>query len=165
VERAVRRFRAGVQGLDVLYTFGNGRVGGPAEWVPYIGAGPSLRLSHRGFETDDDDSNNVDVEPDDSAEPQSFRLQRYGLQRRQNFIAGARRQNGFFVELKATAWVASNIRSWRSTSEQLKGPPRLRRRGALLGPQKHRRVSSTRAPGGNPGRSGGCPQEQRGNRY
>jgi hypothetical protein len=156
VERAVRRFRLGVQGgigldpelimvaahatfgpvfrrgvdfrpgvevglgelttllainLDVIYKFGAAGSGPTAEWVPYIGAGPSMGLSHRGFETDGDDSDNVDVENDDGLEGQNrFDFSDTDFNGGMNFIAGARRQNGLFLELKATAWGVSNIR-------------------------------------------------------
>jgi hypothetical protein len=83
--------------LDVIYTLPGATRG--TRWTPYAGAGPNFALSHRGFESDDDtdDVNRFDFS-DTDFEP--------GF----NFVAGARRQNGFFLEMKATAYGVSNIR-------------------------------------------------------
>jgi hypothetical protein len=95
--------------LDVLYTFGANA--GDSEWVPYIGAGPSMGLSHRGFDTTDENPDNVDVEQDGAVAGRNrFDFSDTDFNGGMNFIAGARRQNGLFVELKATAWGVSNIR-------------------------------------------------------
>ena len=139
VERAVRRFRMGVQGgvgldpeliifgahgafgpfftpnvefrpgveigvgevttalsinLDVLYTLPGATRG--TRWTPYIGAGPNFSLSHRSFEADDDFDR---FDFSDTSFKGGF-----------NFIAGARAQNGMFLELKGTAYGVSNIR-------------------------------------------------------
>ena len=83
--------------LDVLYTLpGGARSGG---WTPYVGAGPNFALSHRGFESDDsdDDRNRFDFSDTD-------------FEGGVNFIAGARRRNGMFLEMKATAYGVSNVR-------------------------------------------------------
>ena len=143
VERAVRRFRIGVQGgvgldpelimfgghaafgpifnrniefrpgvefgvgevttlfginLDVLYA-----LPGPARgagWAPYIGAGPNFALSHRGFDSDDDDDDDRN----------RFDFSDTDFEGGINFIAGARRRNGMFLEMKATAYGVSNVR-------------------------------------------------------
>jgi len=140
VERAVRRFRIGVEGgvgldpelimfgahgafapifhrnvefrpgvefgvgelttlfginLDVLYTLPGGS--GGTRWVPYVGTGPNFSLSHRGFEADEDDGSRFDFGDTD-------------FEGGFNFIAGARKQNGMFLEMKATAYGVSNIR-------------------------------------------------------
>ena len=73
--------------LDVLYTLPGGARG--AGWSPYVGAGPNFALSHRGFESDEseDDQNRFDFSDTDFEG---------GL----NFIAGARRRNGMFLEMK-----------------------------------------------------------------
>ena len=83
--------------LDVLYTLPGAARG--TRWTPYAGAGPNFALSHRGFESDDDvdDANRFDFS-DTDFEP--------GF----NFVAGARTQGGFFLEMKATAYGVSNIR-------------------------------------------------------
>ncbi len=83
--------------LDVLYTLPGGARG--AGWTPYVGAGPNFALSHRGFESDEteDDQNRFDFSDTDFEG---------GL----NFIAGARRRNGMFLEMKATAYGVSNVR-------------------------------------------------------
>ena len=142
VERAVRRFRIGVEGgvgldpelimfgahgafgplftrgldvrpgvefgigelttmfginVDVLYRLGAPRAAG---WTPYVGAGPNFALSHRGFESEedeDDDRNRFDFSDTD-------------FEGGFNFIAGARRANGMFFEMKATAYGVSNVR-------------------------------------------------------
>lgn len=82
--------------LDVLYLLpGATRT---TRWMPYIGAGPNFALSHRGFESEaDEDRNRFDFSDTDFTG---------GL----NFIAGARAQNGLFLEMKATAYGVSNIR-------------------------------------------------------
>ena len=83
--------------LDVLYALpGATRA---TRWMPYIGAGPNFALSHRGFESEeeDEDRNRFDFSDTDFTS---------GL----NFIAGARAQNGLFLEMKATAYGVSNIR-------------------------------------------------------
>jgi hypothetical protein len=83
--------------LDVLYMLPGGTRG--AGWTPYIGAGPNFALSHRGFEADEteDGRNRFDFSDTDFEG---------GL----NFIAGARRRNGLFLEMKATAYGVSNVR-------------------------------------------------------
>lgn len=82
--------------LDVLYTLQNATRG--TAWLPYIGAGPNFSLSHRGFESDNvDDGNRFDFSDTD-------------FEAGFNFIAGARRQNGMFFEMKATAYGVANIK-------------------------------------------------------
>ena len=83
--------------IDVLYTLPGGARG--TGWTPYIGAGPNFALSHRGFETDetDDGRNRFDFSDTD-------------FEGGVNFIAGARRRNGMFLEMKATAYGVSNVR-------------------------------------------------------
>jgi hypothetical protein len=83
--------------LDVLYTLPGGARG--AGWTPYVGAGPNFALSHRGFESDEteDDQNRFDFSDTD-------------FEGGVNFIAGARRRNGMFLEMKATAYGVSNVR-------------------------------------------------------
>lgn len=88
--------------LDVLYTLpGTTR---QTRWSPYIGAGPTFGLSHRGFATEDTD--NVDANLDRNRFDFSDTDFNGGL----NFIAGARNRAGLFFELKATAWGVSSIR-------------------------------------------------------
>ena len=86
--------------FDVLYTLPGAT--GQTRWTPYIGAGPTFGLSHRGFETDEGDGptgvrNRFDFSDTDFTG---------GM----NFIAGARTRGGLFFELKATAWGISNVR-------------------------------------------------------
>ncbi|HET7696667.1 MAG TPA: hypothetical protein VFK57_13215 [Vicinamibacterales bacterium] len=91
--------------LDVLYTL-PGATRGTA-WSPYIGAGPTFGLSHKGFETGDADN----VETDDPADtPNRFDFSDTDFNGGMNFIAGARNRDGLFFELRATAWGVSNIR-------------------------------------------------------
>lgn len=111
------RFRPGIElgagevttllaiNLDVLYTLpGTTR---QTQWSPYIGAGPTFGLSHRGFETDDTD--NVDTgSPTETRN--RFDFSDTDFNGGMNFIAGARKRNGLFFELRATAWGVSNIR-------------------------------------------------------
>lgn len=83
--------------LDVLYMLPGGPRG--AGWTPYVGAGPNFALSHRGIDADelDDDGNRFDFSDTD-------------FEGGVNFIAGARRRNGMFLEMKATAYGVSNVR-------------------------------------------------------
>jgi hypothetical protein len=84
--------------LDVLYALPGGTRA--AEWIPYVGAGPNFALSHRGFESEedeDDDRNRFDFSDTD-------------FEGGVNFIAGVRRRNGMFLEMKATAYGVSNVR-------------------------------------------------------
>jgi hypothetical protein len=70
----------------------------------------SFHLSHRDFETDDD--NNVDVEgpgAEDDARSR-FDLSENDLKGGMNSIVGMRKQSGMFFEMKATAWGVSNVR-------------------------------------------------------
>jgi hypothetical protein len=85
--------------LDVLYTLGTMRGAG---WTPYIGAGPNFALSHRGFEVDDDET--------DDNQRNRFDFSDTDFEGGVNFIAGARRSNGMFLEMKATAYGVSNVR-------------------------------------------------------
>ena len=89
--------------IDVLYTFGGAT--SQTRWTPYIGAGPTFGLSHRGFGTDDLD--NVDGTPDSR---NRFDFSDTDFTGGMNFIAGARSRGGLFFELKATAWGVSNVR-------------------------------------------------------
>jgi hypothetical protein len=82
--------------LDVLYAFPG--VTRQTRWAPYIGAGPNLSLSHRGF---------------DSATVQQgnrFNFSDTSFDAGLNFIAGARTRRGVFLEMRATAYGVSNVR-------------------------------------------------------
>jgi hypothetical protein len=93
--------------LDVLYML-EGSVGDKS-WTPYLGAGPTFGLSHRGFSTDNVD--NVTV-PDgvSTGDRGRFDFSDTSFNGGMNFIAGVRKRNGVFLEMKATAWGVSNIR-------------------------------------------------------
>jgi hypothetical protein len=90
--------------LDVLYALPGAT--GPTGWRPYIGAGPTFGLSHRGFETDDVDNVDADA-PDDG---NRFDFGDTDFNSGFNFIAGARTQGGAFFEMRATAGGVSNVR-------------------------------------------------------
>ena len=82
--------------LDVLYTLPG--TTGQTRWRPYVGAGPNLSLSHRGFDsTIDDDGNRFDFGDTD-------------FEGGFNFIAGVRARNRMFLEMRATAYGVSNVR-------------------------------------------------------
>ena len=94
--------------LDVLYTIPG--FTSETRWLPYVGAGPSFGLSHRGFETDNIDNvdtNGDSIEDDDRSR---FDFSDTDFNGGMNFIVGMRRQNGMFFEMKATAWGVSNVR-------------------------------------------------------
>jgi hypothetical protein len=85
--------------LDFLYELrGNATDEG---WLPYVGAGPTFGLSHRGFAVDDED-----VDQDGS---NRFDFSDTDFNGGMNFIVGMRK-NRMFFEMKATAWGVSNIR-------------------------------------------------------
>jgi hypothetical protein len=93
--------------LDVLYQFPGSNA--QTRWRPYIGAGPTFGLSHRGFETDDTDhvdTPGVVVDEDRNR----FDFSDTDFNGGMNFIAGARSQRGLFFEMRATAWGVSNVR-------------------------------------------------------
>lgn len=92
--------------VDVLYTIPG--FSGETRWLPYVGAGPNFSLSHRGFETDDDDHVDTDDPTDD--ERGRFDFSDTDFNGGMNFIVGMRRQSGMFFEMKATAWGVSNVR-------------------------------------------------------
>ncbi len=83
--------------LDVIYTL-TGAIR-ETRWTPYFGAGPNFALSHRGFESDDEDDNGNRFDFSDTDFVSGF-----------NFFAGAQAQNGMFIEMKSTAYGVSNIR-------------------------------------------------------
>ena len=82
---------------DVLYVLPGSTRG---SWNAYIGAGPNIGVSHVSFEAqgeDQEDRNRFDFSDTDF--DAGF-----------NFIAGARRDNGLFLELRATAYGVSNVK-------------------------------------------------------
>ena len=94
--------------FDLLYTFTG--VGGNNPWMPYVGAGPTFGLSHRGFETENLD--NIDLPPDVNVNNDFDRFD-FGdtdFNGGMNFIVGMRRESGAFFEMKGTAWGVSSIR-------------------------------------------------------
>jgi hypothetical protein len=84
--------------FDVLYAFPGNRT--DEGWVPYVGAGPTFGLSHRGFDTDGEEG--VDA-------PDRFDFSDTDFNGGMTFIVGMRKTKGFF-EMKATAWGVANIR-------------------------------------------------------
>lgn len=90
--------------LDFVYSFRGDRDN--ANWLPYVGAGPTFGLSHRGFSTDEVD--HVDDGSDTS--PNRFDFSDTDFNGGVNFIVGMRKTRGAFFEMRATAWGVSNIR-------------------------------------------------------
>jgi hypothetical protein len=85
--------------LDALFSLqGMSR---SSRWVPYLGAGPTFALSHRGFEE-------TTVNGED--EVKRFDFGDFSWNNGFNFIVGARSPKGTFFELKATAYGISKIR-------------------------------------------------------
>ena len=68
-----------------------------------VGAGPNFSLAHRGLE-----SNDLDDDVDDDGN--RFDFGDTDFEPGFNFFAGARTQNGMFVEMKSTAYGVSSIR-------------------------------------------------------
>jgi len=93
--------------LDFLYLVNRGS----ASWAPYFGAGPNFALSHRGFEVDGDDIDHVNtIDSVDDNDRNRFDFGDTDFVSGFNFIAGARRPNGLFFELRATAYGVSNVK-------------------------------------------------------
>ena len=91
--------------LDVLYVL-PGAVRGN-RWMPYVGDGPNFALSHRAFDSEDEIDGD-DLDDDDTGNRFDFSDTDFvsGF----NFFAGARTENGMFLEFKSTAYGVSNIR-------------------------------------------------------
>ena len=92
--------------LDVLYALDSDR----GAWTPYLGAGPSFGLSHRGFGTEDADHITVTGGNISTEDRGRFDFGDTDFNGGMNFIAGVRKARGLFLEMKATAWGVSNIR-------------------------------------------------------
>ena len=86
--------------VDVLYLLPG--VARGSRWMPYVGAGPNFALSHRAFDSDEND----DVDDPGSR----FDFSDTDFVSGFNFFAGARTANGMFLEFKSTAYGVSNIR-------------------------------------------------------
>jgi hypothetical protein len=101
--------------LDVLYTFGG--YNRQTRWIPYVGAGPNFSLSHKGFSSDNVSATQTTTTTTTgttantiSTTTNRFNFSDTNFDAGFNFIAGARRQNGMFIEMKATAYGVSNVR-------------------------------------------------------
>jgi hypothetical protein len=96
--------------IDVLYTVPG--FTSDTRWLPYVGAGPNFSLSHRGFDTEEGDHVDVDLDGDgvDDDLPGRFDFGDTDFNGGMNFIVGMRRAGGMFFEMKATAWGVSNVR-------------------------------------------------------
>jgi hypothetical protein len=98
--------------LDVLYTLPG--FSGETRWIPYVGAGPTFGLSHRGFETEEGDHVDIDTgavtRVSDDDDRNRFDFSDTDFNGGMNFIVGMRKQSGMFFEMKATAWGVSNVR-------------------------------------------------------
>jgi hypothetical protein len=83
--------------FDVLYYLPG--VPRSAAWSPYIGGGPNVGFSHRGFE----------AETTTGVTRNRFDFSDTSFEGGMNFITGVRRRNGTFFEMKATAYGVSNV--------------------------------------------------------
>ncbi len=93
--------------LDVLYDFpGATRT---TSWAPYIGTGPNFALSHESF-SGVGTPTNVNVASPTTTNNTRFDFSDTSFDAGWNFIAGVRRPNGFFTEMRATAWGVANVR-------------------------------------------------------
>ena len=96
--------------LDLLYTLSEGT---GDRWTPYLGIGPNFGLSHRGFQAEGSDADNVDTDTDtdtDTEEPSRFDFSDTDFNGGLNFIVGMHSRRGTFFEMNATAYGVSNIR-------------------------------------------------------
>jgi hypothetical protein len=89
--------------LDATYSFFRNS---NSRWVPYIGAGPNFAVSHQSFEAPQPEEDG-DTPPEDD---NRFDFSDTDFETGVNFIAGARRDTGLFVEMRVTAWGVSNFR-------------------------------------------------------
>jgi hypothetical protein len=99
--------------LDAIFMFGEAT--DKSRWVPYVGGGPNFSIRNRGFtesaEDTEEDGDSVEGEDGEEVdEPSRFDFSDTDFTAGFNFIAGARRANGMFFEMKATAYGISNIR-------------------------------------------------------
>jgi hypothetical protein len=97
--------------LEMLYNVPG--ISRDARWMPYVGAGPTFGLSHRGFETDDIEhtgENAVRTTSANDADRNRFDFSDTDFNAGMNFVVGMRRQSGMFFEMKATAWGVSNVK-------------------------------------------------------
>jgi hypothetical protein len=101
--------------LDVLYRFPGAT--SRTAWAPYIGAGPNFALSHQGFSAEDhaEATMTTTTTTGNGATATTTTRNRFDFGDTDfdggfNFIVGARRPNGVFVEMKATAYGVSNVR-------------------------------------------------------
>jgi|SoiMethySBSTD1v2_1073268.scaffolds.fasta_scaffold00186_58 hypothetical protein len=156
IERAVKRFRVGVEGgigLDPEmimigahgsfgpffhrnvsfrpgFEFGFGEVttefavnlevlfrmndGAPRRWTPYFGVGPNFGLSHRGFEeeTGEETTTTTTTSTGTTTTESTSRFD-FGdtdFESGINFIVGVHRNDGLFLEMKATAYGVAVVR-------------------------------------------------------
>jgi len=97
--------------LDLLYTLSGGI--NDNRWTPYLGIGPNFGMSHRGFQAEGSDADNVDTDTDtdtETDEPSRFNFSDTDFNAGLNFIVGMRNRRGTFFEMNATAYGVSNIR-------------------------------------------------------
>jgi hypothetical protein len=93
--------------LDVLYTFDNESRN--SAWLPYVGAGPTFGLSHKGFDTDDLDKVDLNGTQIPVSDRNRFDFGDTDFEGGMNFIVGMRKQKKFF-EMRANAWGVSSVR-------------------------------------------------------
>jgi len=95
--------------LDGLYTFDNDSRA--TAWLPYVGAGANLGLSHKGFDSTDLEHLNIEGLPDSVVQQGNrFDFGDTDFNGGMNFIVGMRKQKGVFFEMRATAWGVSTVR-------------------------------------------------------
>jgi hypothetical protein len=102
--------------LDVLYRFPGATA--QTRWTPYVGAGPNFALSHQSFDvpgttttvTATTNGTTTTTDGTTTETRNRFNFSDTNFDTGFNFIAGARRQNGVFFELKATAYGVTNVR-------------------------------------------------------
>ena len=94
--------------LDVLYFLPG--LPRSSAWFPYVGGGPNLGLSHRGFEAEVDTGTETKTATGTVVSRNRFDFGDTDFEGGMNFITGVRRRNGTFFEMKATAYGVSNVR-------------------------------------------------------
>jgi len=90
--------------LDFTYTVESSAT---SNWRPYVGGGFNFALSHQGFSAPAD-SGSSDGTTDESTD--RFDFSDTSFDTGFNFIVGARRPNGVFFEMKATAYGVANVK-------------------------------------------------------
>lgn len=91
-------------GIDLDFTYAIQSTAG-ANWRPYVGGGFNFALSHQSFQSPPGEDTDESTEETDR-----FDFGDTNFDTGFNFIVGAKRPNGVFFEMKATAYGVANVK-------------------------------------------------------